>query len=38
VGKNIIDTINSEYVVFEVQAKNIGQLDNYIFIQNKAIG
>ncbi|MGV8906459.1 MAG: xylose isomerase [Acetobacterium sp.] len=35
---NIIDTINPEYVVFEVLAKNIEQLDDYISIQNKAMG
>lgn len=36
--KDIIDTIHPEYVVFEVQTKNIDQLDSYISIQNKAIG
>ncbi|MBC3889957.1 TIM barrel protein [Acetobacterium paludosum] len=36
--KNIIDLIEPEYVVFELQTQNLQQLDDYINIQNKAIG
>ncbi|KNZ41161.1 TIM barrel protein [Acetobacterium bakii] len=36
--KNIIDAIDPHYVVFELLSKNRDQLEDYISIQNKAIG